>query len=513
MAIKATGTEIEWIDGVATTRIRIAGKRETFKLASAKNDEQALARREQIVQLEKRMRGVEREIALAALRRVANAGGDQKLRAVCALVDRLIGGWRPTASDSMTLGELAELWLSGELARRYPGDVRVKQSTGPARANLAKYVLPTLGAVPVDSITVEACDAVKYALGHLRANSRRQVLAPLKVLLDYAVHPLRLIERSPLPSKWLPKEGETRTLRWLYPSEDAQLMKCTDVPLWFRVLVGYLIREGGRVNEPLAQSIGYFDFADGRNTSSLPKHLTKTRRARMWRLEAGTARALQRWVALRGAGSLDYMFVNANGRKVNTKTVQLPDLLRTGLRKAGVARAELFAYGPEERAMCIHDLRRSFVTVKLALGWSESEIAARTGHLTSSELNGYREDARTFAELEAGDFLPLDVAIPELRCALVSDDQPVTSAAANVLKPLESLHSMVEPAGTSQALGTTQNVVISHGGGTPCNDISGVAGHSAAVPDAASAARIVALEAKLATLTAALGGVLREVQG
>jgi integrase len=500
---------IVWVGGVAQCRIRVQGERQTFHFPSAKDDAQALERRTQIVELEKRMRGVDSHLAIAALRRVSSAPAGQTLRAACTLVDKLIGGWRPAASECMTLGELAAKWLSGELARTYPGDVRVKQSVGPARANLEKYILPTLGNVPVDAITVDACDTIKHSLGHLRANSRRQVLAPLKVLLDYAVQPLRLIERSPLPAKWLPKEGDTRTLRWLYPSEDAQLMACTEVPLWFRILVGYLIREGGRVNEPLAQSIGQFDFSSARNTSSLTKAQTKTRRARMWRMEPGTARALVRWIALRGVDANDYMFVNESGRKVNTKTIKLPELLRRSLKRAGVTRAELYAYGAEERAICIHDLRRSFVTVKLALGWSESEIASRTGHLTSSELNGYREAARTFAELDAGDFLPLDVAIPELRCALVSDDQPLTSVSAKSAQPQESLHSIVKGGGCLEACGTIENQVVSRAGDPAMSASRDSAGQDLV----AAAARIAELEGKLAALMGALGGALRTVQG
>jgi integrase len=506
MAKKATGGEVEWIDGVATTRVRVQGKRETFKLSSSKDEAQANERRSQLVELEKRMRGVDREIALAALRRVASATAGQTLRVACTLVDKLIGGWRPVASDCMTLGALADLWLSGELARRFPGDVRVKQSTGPARANLAKYILPTLGNVPVDAITAESCDAVKHSLGHLRSNSRRQVLAPLKVLLDYAVQPLRLIERSPLPPKWLPKEGDTRSLCWIYPSEDAQLMACTAVPLWFRVLVGYLIREGGRVNEPCSQSISQFDFSDGRNTATLEKRQTKTRKRRMWQLEAGTARALQRWIALRGADSSAYMFVNADGRKVNTKTIKLPELLRASLKRAGVARAELFANTDDERNVCVHDTRRSFVTVKLALGLSEGWISARTGHLTSSELRGYQEAARSFAELKAGDFLPLDVAIPELRADLVSD-QPLTSVSAKPAQSFESPHSIVKCSEPSQVCDTAESALISRIADRAIAALRDTAGQSAALE--AVCIPPAAWDALVARLTASVVAELR----
>jgi hypothetical protein len=56
------------------------------------------------------------------------------------------------------------------------------------------------------------------------------------------------------------------------------------------------------------------------------------------------------------------------------------------------------------------------VTIGLASGRSEEWIRRRTGH-TSSALERYRRVAGTLRELDLGDWVPLDAAIPELAAA------------------------------------------------------------------------------------------------
>jgi hypothetical protein len=46
---------------------------------------------------------------------------------------------------------------------------------------------------------------------------------------------------------------------------------------------------------------------------------------------------------------------------------------------------------------------------------TESWLMNRTGHTTSAMLKRYGRAARSFAELDQGDMVPLDEALPELR--------------------------------------------------------------------------------------------------
>ena len=88
---------------------------------------------------------------------------------------------------------------------------------------------------------------------------------------------------------------------------------------------------------------------------------------------------------------------------------------RDHLMRAGIDRAELFEHGHLRLRIRLHDLRATFITVKLADGRTETWIADRTGHKSSDQINNYRRAARTVAELGLGDLAPMDQAIPELR--------------------------------------------------------------------------------------------------
>ena len=79
-----------------------------------------------------------------------------------------------------------------------------------------------------------------------------------------------------------------------------------------------------------------------------------------------------------------------------------------------MARAQLFERSDKRRPVRAHDTRSGFITIALACGRTEAWVQDRTGHKSSNQINGYRRQARTAAELGLGDWTPLDVAIPEL---------------------------------------------------------------------------------------------------
>jgi hypothetical protein len=91
-------------------------------------------------------------------------------------------------------------------------------------------------------------------------------------------------------------------------------------------------------------------------------------------------------------------------------------LLRTHLERIGLhkERPELFKTTNERHQVRVHDLRASFVTIKLANDWTETQVQDRTGHTSSIMINRYRRLKRHFEELAIGDFAPLNEALPEL---------------------------------------------------------------------------------------------------
>ncbi|HEX9620003.1 MAG TPA: tyrosine-type recombinase/integrase [Polyangiaceae bacterium] len=180
----------------------------------------------------------------------------------------------------------------------------------------------------------------------------------------------------------MPKVGKSPAFPFLYPDEESALMACEQVPLGFRMLWGFLAREGCRVSEALGLTFRDVDLERG--AVSLDKNETDD--PRTWALDPSVAEALRRWRDRRQA--------------------------RPG--EAGVDRQELHERGTNRRPMRAHDLRGTFVTLSLANGRTETWVADRTGHKSSQMINRYRRAARSATELPVGPLAPLAEALPDL---------------------------------------------------------------------------------------------------
>ncbi len=246
----------------------------------------------------------------------------------------------------------------------------------------------------------------------LSSTSRRHVAQLMHRLLGMAVFPLRIIAANPLPRGFLPGASAPKAMAYLYPDEDARLLGAGAVPLCYRILYGFLDREGTRSSE--AASLTWADVDLRRGAITLDQN--KTDDPRSWAMAPGTVAALEAWRALcDGAEPTDRVFLDASGHPVNVD--RLAERFRAHLRAAGVDRAELYERSPARRPIRIHDLRATFITIALANGRSESWVQDRTGHRSSIMVNRYRRAARKVAELHLGDLRPLLEAIPELEKA------------------------------------------------------------------------------------------------
>lgn len=267
------------------------------------------------------------------------------------------------------------------------------------------------GELPIAGLTLDDCD---HVMTHLPATTkasatRRHYAQSLKKLIAYSVSPLRLRESTPIPLGWLPKVRIDRAKSWVYPSEDADLMKCRDVPLAHRLLFGFLAREGMRVSEALGLTWADVDLENG----FVKLDENKTDDPRSWALGPDVARALAAWKRLRGAKAAK---VPAIFPRVLVTEGHIAKRLREGLAAAGVTRQEVIADDPGRARIPLraHDLRGSFVTLAFACGRSEAWVSDRTGHRSSLMLARYKRSARSAAEVGLGWFAPLDEAIPEL---------------------------------------------------------------------------------------------------
>jgi integrase len=471
MAKKAVGGAYER-RGVWFLRITTAPKKRTsIAVPWASSREVALERAAAVQVLADRLREAGHEDIVPKVLAAAAESDPTKLAAVERAVDGLLEGRfvvaspKPGKDAPLTFEAFAREWTSGELARRWPDHVPAKDSSDDARV-FRKYVNPLIGAVPISEVTLEDVDRVMAALPeHLGSASRRHVAQSIHRVLALAVYPAKHLRESPVPRGWLPRLKRSKAFTFLYPSEDAALMKHTATPLEWRIFFGTLTREGMRRDE-LARLV-WADLDLERGLVRLD--VNKTDDPRAWALDPGVVRALARWKGLRRPGhESERVFGGREGLYV----AQAADRLRRCLESAGVDRPELFERSSKRNPLRVHDLRASFVTVSLATGRSETWVSDRTGHRSSEMVNVYRRAARTWSEAGLGTFEALDVALewseeetktPPLRGGVnggktssVTSSSCANLAESKGFEPLVSLHqhliSNQAPSATRTAL-------------------------------------------------------------
>jgi len=303
---------------------------------------------------------------------------------------------RGADSAPFTMRDLGKAWTSGELAKKYPDHVKQK-STADKDAERLRVLCKAIGDVPVTRFAVADAKRAMAALPkELSSTTRRQYAQIIRRLLALAVWPLELIPQNPLPRGFLPRVHPTKGRSWLYPSEDTQLLACTEVALERRVLYGFLAREGLRGGEAL--KLQWSDLDLTRGVVRLDENKTDDPRA--WALGPGVAAALERLP--RAESSLVFRVENEN---------RLAEAFRADLRKAKIDRPELFEKSKSRMRIRVHDLRATFVTLSLANGRSETWVSDRTGHRSTLMIARYRRGARTAAELGLGELAPLVDAV------------------------------------------------------------------------------------------------------
>ncbi|HET7542295.1 MAG TPA: tyrosine-type recombinase/integrase, partial [Polyangiaceae bacterium] len=338
----------------------------------------------------------------------------------------------PLTDAGPSFREFAEEWTSGRLHVRFPDHVKQKKTAQEDVYRLEAHVYPVIGELPITLVRLEDAERVMRKLDSaLAVGSRRQVSQLIHRVLSLAAYPARLIEASPIPEGFLPKPIASKVQAWLYPAEEASLLACREVPLLYRLLYGFLAREGMRRDEALLLTWNNVDLVRG--TVTLEENKTDDPRA--WVLGDDVTRALSIW---RDSYCAD---VPATGRVFAhldqpLDGAHLAAALRTHLQKVGGIRAELFERTARRAPIRAHDLRATFVTLALASSKTETWVCDRTGHRSSQMLNKYRRAARTAAELGLGWLIPLDEGIPEFAAVRATT---TVAAAASELPPRQVL--------------------------------------------------------------------------
>ncbi len=399
-------------------RVRLAGReRIPLELPHARNEYEARERMTALATMAKRLLAAgaaERTKELLELAAAARPGAPWA--AVVGAVDEIASGIAVRDERRIpTVKDFAEDWTGGRLAKRFPDHVRAKRSSGDDERNLRLYVLPHLGALPIDLVTLEHVDDVMAKLPErLSSASRRHVAQVLHRLLAMAVYPARHRKTNPIPSGWMPRIRSDAAKTFLYPDEDAKLLACVDVPIERRIFYGFLSREGMRRDE--AYRLTWRDVDLERGMVHLDEN--KTDEPRSWALDPGTRAALTAWKKSRGNPPASEHVFERDGALDSKK---LSQTLRADLRAAGVDREHIFATGGNRLPLRVHDLRATFVTLNLAAGKSETWVTDRTGHKSSAMVARYKRKARQWSEAALGVLSPLDRAIPELAA---KDDAP-----------------------------------------------------------------------------------------
>ena len=322
---------------------------------------------------------------------------------------KLLGKDAEPPPGPRTFRDIAELWLEGELDRRYPGRDYALQGKHKERVRtiLDKTLYPVLGSHGVGDITLDHAEAAVAAIpvSVKSQGARRHFMLVIRRVLALAVYPLRLMTHSPIPPKWVPPQGKSPAFSYLFPIEDQQLVGHTDVPFIYRFFFGFLTRNGCRVSEALALTIDDID----RRSGILSLDENKTDDPRQWTLEPDVLRALERHLETHTDRRI---FEGVDGHNVAYN-------LRRYLGICGVDRPQLHQRTNKRRPLRAHDLRATFVTLALASGRTETWVMDRTGHKSSQMVNVYRRAARSAAEANLGWLLPLDECLwPETDASL-----------------------------------------------------------------------------------------------
>lgn len=414
--------EVRFIRGTWTARVRAFGRREPFELPTCTTRDGALERAALLSTLARRFKlaKTNQHQATEAMRIVATAS-PKSLRDAVRAGELLLGGEIPIPGQPAgpTFEEHCDELTSGRLHTKHPDHVKARSFT------LDKVRLKKLCDLDADGIRLGDIRLERFTLGHAETamrsleamNEKRKVKRPatrrayaqiLSRVLSLAVYPCRHITVSPLPKGFLPKAGKAPAHSYLYPAEDALLMRHEGTPLGYRVLFGVLAREGLRIGEALR--LRWRDVDLDRGVLSLDKNKTDDPRA--WVLGEDVSRALRAWKsAHRNPKPDDAVF---GGAEFSVDRGDLADFLRASLSAAGIGRPELFERTANRGWLRVHDLRGTFVTLALAIGKTETWVADRTGHQSSQMINRYRRASRHAGELALGWLEPLDLFVPEL---------------------------------------------------------------------------------------------------
>lgn len=304
-------------------------------------------------------------------------------------------------------------WASGGLHADFPRYAKKPHEPATIKTNLARVrkLSEFIGDIPIVRLTHAD---VKKALAELpdedTGTTYRHFCQVIQTVLRRAIEPAGILAATAYPLPWqgfLPPTSSPPARGILYPADDLKLMR-GKAPLWRRFLYGFAVREGMRLSHLFRLRYSNIDFDNGLITVGIGKNNAD---ARTWELNVGVANALDRF---RGKARIDdFIFP----RLTPSELLELAERLRDDLHLAGVTREvrpDLFASGDGMEPIRFQDLRATFVSLHMAMGWPYHEIMLRTQHTSSKVIEKHyarRIDVAKRIIAKQGKLLPLDAAL------------------------------------------------------------------------------------------------------
>lgn len=300
---------------------------------------------------------------------------EKELGHVLADVER--GTWKPpqrraaAPSGLESFDEFAADWLAG---RRYELRPRTVDDYEWA---LDYHLLPFFGELTLDEITVIEVDrykARKLREGRLGGAQINKTLKLLAQILDVAIE-YELIERAN------PARGRRRRVKvekpqrtWVEPEQLMALVEASDT--YLRPVVATLAGAGLRIGEALALDWKDVNLAVG--TLRVGHAKTEAGTYREVDLPGGLIEALTEWKAYRSrCGAKDPVLVTRRNRRQTVTNVD--HRLKTAIRRAN-ERLETDGIEPISLRVSPHSLRRTYASLRAALGDDPVYIASQLGH-------------------------------------------------------------------------------------------------------------------------------------
>lgn len=303
------------------------------------------------------------------------------------LADVRRGIWRPDApvpaadapTGSPTFHEFASDWLE----MKEP-EVAPKTAVG-YRWALELHLLPVFARLRLDQIGVADIDRYKSAklregaLGPAQINKTTKLMAQI---LD------RAMEYGVLPEGRNAARGKGRRLRepkpervWIEPEQLPSLLEKASQQM--RPLLATLAGAGLRPNEALALDWRDVNLATG--TIRVGRAKTDAGSFRAVDLPGGLVDELATWRAQSPhPGAADPVFVNCGARRQKLRNVEVR--IKTAVRHAN-ERLSRLGIEPMSQKVTPYSLRRTYASVRYALGDDPVYIAEQIGHDDSGELS------------------------------------------------------------------------------------------------------------------------------